>query len=113
LFQHAIRTIIPVQAKAAKIADAPAKKDFKKAAIMKTPNRDLLVLLKNEFASEQAIEHEVRRINHILVQAESAEQFCRAHELVTRRHITSSPKKILRAIRFSELKAFWFLINKN
>jgi hypothetical protein len=86
---------------------------LKKAAIMKTPNRDLLVLLKNEFASEQAIEHELRLINHILVQAESVEQFCIAHELVTRHRITSSPDKILKAIRFSELKPFRFLINKN
>jgi hypothetical protein len=81
--------------------------------MMKIPNRDLLVLLKNEFASEKAIEHEVKRINHILVQAESPEQFCIAHELVTRRCITSKPKKILRAIRLVELKPFQFLINKN
>ncbi len=80
---------------------------------MKTPNRDLLVLLKNEFVSQQAIEHEVQCINHILIQAESVEQFCKAHELVERRRITSRPKKILRAIRFTELKPFRFLIGKN
>jgi hypothetical protein len=81
--------------------------------MMKTPNRDLLVLLKNEFASEQSIEHEVKWINHILVQAESPEQFCIAHELVTRHRITSKHKKILQAIRFAELRPFSFLINKN
>jgi hypothetical protein len=81
--------------------------------MMKTPNRDLLMLLRNEFASEQAIEHEVKCINHMLIQAESPEQFCIAHELVTRHRITSNPKKILQAIRFTELKAFRFLINKN
>jgi len=80
---------------------------------MKTPNRDLLMLLKNEFASEKAIEYEVKRINHILVQAESPEQFCVAHELVTRHRITSNSARILKAIRFAELKAFQFLINKN
>jgi len=80
---------------------------------MKTPNRDLLVLLKNEFASQRAIEQEVECINHILIQAESPKQFCLAHELVTRHRITANPKKILRAVRFSELKAFTFLINKN
>jgi hypothetical protein len=84
-----------------------------KIATMKTPSRDLLVLLKNEFASEQAIEQEVRSINHILIRAESPELFCIAHELVTRRSITSSSKKILLAIRFGELKPFYFLINKN
>ena len=80
---------------------------------MKTPNRDLLVLLRNEFASQRAIEHEVECLNDILVQAESAEQFCIAHELVTRGHITSRPKKILQAIRFAELRPFYFLINRN
>ena len=84
-----------------------------KSAVMKNPNRDLLVLLKNEFVSQQAIQHEVECINHILVQAESFEHFCQAHELVERNRITSKPKKILRAIRFSELKPFRFLINKN
>ena len=80
---------------------------------MKTPSRDILVLLKSEFANEQAIEHEVKRINHILIRTESPEQFCTAHELVTRQRITSRPKKILKAIRFAELKPFYFLINKN
>lgn len=80
---------------------------------MKTPGRDLLVLLKSEFVSEQAIEQQVRSINHMLMQAESPEQFCIAHELVTRSRITASPKKILRAVRFTELKPFQFLVNKN
>jgi hypothetical protein len=80
---------------------------------MKTPNRDLLVLLKNEFASQRTIEREVECINLILIQAESPEQFCIAHELVARSYITSKPKKILKAIRFTELKPFEFLINKN
>jgi hypothetical protein len=80
---------------------------------MKTPNRDLLVLLKNEFASQRAIEHEVECLNYILIKAESPEQFCIAHELVKRSYITSKPKKILQAIRFAELKPFQFLINKN
>jgi len=80
---------------------------------MKTPNRDLLVLLKNEFASQRAIEHEVEWLNYMLIQAESPEQFCKAHELVTRHNITSKAEKILRAIRYAELKPFWFLINKN
>ena len=80
---------------------------------MKTPNRDLLVLLRNEFASQRAIEHEVECLNDILVQAESPQRFCIAHELVTRSRITSRPKKILQAIRFAELRPFFFLINKN
>jgi hypothetical protein len=77
------------------------------------PNRDLLVLLKNEFMSQQAIDHEVECLNDILLIAESDEHFCVAHELVNRNRITSKPSRILKAIRFSELKPFRFLINKN
>jgi hypothetical protein len=80
---------------------------------MKMPTRDLLVLLKNEFMSQKALDHEVECLNDILRTAESDEQFCVAHELVNRNRITVKPKKILRAIRYSELKAFRFLINKN
>jgi hypothetical protein len=80
---------------------------------MKMPNRDLLVLLKSEFMSQQAIEQEVEYLNDMLRRTESDDQFCLAHELVDRNKITSKPKKILKAIRFTELKQFRFLINKN
>jgi hypothetical protein len=80
---------------------------------MKMPTRDLLVLLKNEFMSQRALDQEVECLNDILRTAESDEQFCVAHELVNRNRITAKPSKILKAIRYSELKAFRFLINKN
>lgn len=79
---------------------------------MKTHNRDLLVLLKNEFASQQAIEHEVECLNHILIRTESPEQFYIAHELVEGYSITSKPKRLLRAIS-SKFRPFVFLLNKN
>ena len=116
MFRRVAGIIIPALVRAA-AADVPATKECqgtkKYAAVMKTPNRDLLVLLKNEFASQRAIEQEVECINHILIQAESPQQFCIAHELVARNRITSNPRKILQAVRFSELKPFRFLINKN
>ena len=80
---------------------------------MKMPTRDLLVLLKNEFMSQRALDHEVECLNDILRTAESDEQFCVAHELVNRNRITDKPKRILKAIRYSELRPFRFLINKN
>ena len=80
---------------------------------LKNPSRDLLVLLKNEFMTEQSIEREVDSLNDILLKTESPESFCAAHELIVRNHITKKPIKILHAIRQSELKAFRFLINKN
>lgn len=80
---------------------------------MKIPNRDLLVLLRNENTSQSEIEQEVESLNEMLIEAESPDRFCVAHELVQKRRITSAPKKILKAIRYGELKAFYFLINKN
>jgi len=80
---------------------------------MKTPNRNLLVLLRNQFISREAIEQEVESLNEILLHTESHQQFCIAHELVDRYRITSKSKKILNAIRIAELKPFRFLICKN
>ena len=80
---------------------------------MNSPQRDILVLLRNEFMSEKAIEQHVGQLNEILRNAESPEEFCIAHELVDRNRITSKPRKILYAIRLAELKPFRFLINKN
>jgi len=80
---------------------------------MKMPNRDLLVLLKSEFMSQKAIEHEVECLNVMLRTTESDDQFCKAHELVDRNRITCNAKRILKAIRYTELKPFRFLVNKN
>ncbi len=80
---------------------------------MGNPKRDILVLLKNEFMSERAIEQEVECLNKILRQTEAPDQFCIAHELVDRNHITTRPIRILNATRTQELKPFRFLINKN
>lgn len=76
-------------------------------------SRNLLVLLRNEFMSEQAIEQEVDCLNEILFQAESPEQFCIAHELVDRNRITRKYKKLLRTYRYVSLPAFRFLLNRN
>jgi len=80
---------------------------------MKTPTRDLLVLLKNESMTQRAIDREVQWLNDILRGAESKEQFCGAHELVDRNYITGNHKKIIRESGFRNLRAFRFLLNRN
>ena len=80
---------------------------------MPGPKRDILVVVKDQHLSDQAIEHEVECLNEILRLAETNEHFCIAHELVDRYRITAKPRRILKAILFTELKAFQFLINKN
>ena len=56
---------------------------------------------------------EVTYLHEMLLAAESKEHFCRAHELVDRNRITRKPPRILKAIRFSQLKPFRFLLNRN
>lgn len=80
---------------------------------MRSPKRNLLVLLKNEFMSEQAIEQEVECLNSLLLETESKEAFCIAHELVDRNYITRKKRKILKETRYYYLRPFRFLINRN
>jgi hypothetical protein len=76
-------------------------------------HRDITVLLKYEFMTEQNIRHQVEILNKLLVQTESPESFCTAHELVDRNRITSKTQKILKESQFYNLRPFRFLINKN
>jgi hypothetical protein len=80
---------------------------------MRGPKRDILVVVKDQYLSEQDIEQEVQCLNEMLRVTETQEEFCKAHELVDRNRITNRPQKIVKAIQFSELQPFRFLINKN
>ena len=80
---------------------------------MKHFDRDIMVLLKTEFMTEKEIEQEVEQLNQILLLVETAGNFCKAHELVHRNHITSKKEKLLAVFHFPTLKPFWFLININ
>ena len=81
---------------------------------MKTaPDRDLLVLFKNEFMSQQAIDQEVNCLNKILRRTDQPHEFCKAHELVRRNRITQKTEKLLKAFHQPLLKPFWFFISKN
>ena len=77
---------------------------------MKTSNRDLLVLLKDE-----AIEHEVELLNEILFHVESTDTFCRANEIVdmNKYKVLHDQKCLVQLMYQSELKPFVFLCNKN
>jgi hypothetical protein len=80
---------------------------------MKNYNRDLLLLYKTEVYSEDLLQHEVECLHQILLNVEGNDVFCMAHELVTRSKITDKAKAILKAVKHSTLKPFYFLINKN
>ena len=80
---------------------------------MKNRNRDLLVLLKTASLSGDDFEKHIDCLHNVLLQVECNDVFCQAHELVARNSITLKKKKIMRAIESTELKPFYFLINKN
>jgi len=82
---------------------------------MKTPNRDLLVLVKDEFASEQFMEQELEQLNDLLFHFETMDNFCSAHELfdINRLRISRNNHYLRQIARIQELKPFQFLCNKN
>jgi hypothetical protein len=82
---------------------------------MKSPNRDLLVLLKDEYMSEHAIEQEVERLNAMLFHVESNENIAQAHELIdlNKFRIYPQKKKVMQVLQEKELKPFVFLFNMN
>lgn len=112
--QRVIRTITLVPAKAA-IAAAllPRECLVIKFPAMRNYSRNLLVVVKDLFLSERAIEHEMECLNDILSHVETSQEFCIAHELVNRNRITQDHRKILKESRHFTLRCFRFLINKN
>jgi len=82
---------------------------------MKTPDRDLLVLMKDEFVTEQFMACELEKLNALLFHYETLETFCEAHEVfdLTNYKILRGTRSIQRIVRQQELKPFQFLCNRN
>jgi hypothetical protein len=82
---------------------------------MKTKNRDLLVLLKDDFRTEQAIENELERLNELLLRTETMLNFCVANEILdfNRYKVYQEYTKIVKVLSQDKLKPFQFICNKN
>ena len=82
---------------------------------MKTPNRDLLVLVKDEFANEKFMEQELDKLNDLLFHYETLEGFCVAHEAfdINKYKVVRKPQSLQKIVRQKELKPFQFIFNKN
>jgi hypothetical protein len=82
---------------------------------MKTPNRDLLVLVKDEYMNERFMEQELEQLNDLLFHCETMDNFCLSHEVfdMNRYKILTNAVAIQQIIRHKELKAFQFICNKN
>jgi hypothetical protein len=82
---------------------------------MKISNRDLLVLVKDEYYTREAMEVELEQLNRLLIDFETMENFCTAHEVfdMNKYKIISQPRKLEKIISKKETKAFVFISNKN
>ncbi len=82
---------------------------------MKTPNRDLLVLVKDDHLDKEAIEFELEQLNQLLFVFETADNFCIAHEVfdLNKYKTIHNAKTIKQIMKQKELKAFVFISNKN
>jgi hypothetical protein len=82
---------------------------------MKSPDRDLLVLLKDETMSEQAIEQEVEKLNSMLVNIESSDGFYSSHEMLdlNKFKLIHDRKIISQMCKDKQMKPFTFLCNLN
>lgn len=82
---------------------------------MKASNRDLLVLVKNEFPNDRFMEQEIEQLHELLYRHETLQIFCRCHEIfdLNKFKILRKRSSMQRVISQEELKPFQFLCNKN
>ncbi|QEC41600.1 MULTISPECIES: hypothetical protein [Chitinophagaceae] len=82
---------------------------------MKTPNRDLLVLVKDDHLSEAAMENELEQLNQLLFHFETIDNFCVAHEVfdMNRYKVIHTARHIRKLVHQKELEPFVFICNKN
>ena len=82
---------------------------------MKTPNRDLLVLVKDDHLNEKAMEFEVDQINRLLMVFETVDNLCTAHEVfdLNSYRIHNDFRSVRKVISDQHLKPFVFICNKN
>lgn len=82
---------------------------------MKTPNRDLLVLVKDDHLNGKAMENELEQLNQLLFHFETIDNFCAAHEVfdMNKYKILHESKLIRKLVNQEELAPFVFICNKN
>jgi N-acetylglucosamine-6-phosphate deacetylase len=82
---------------------------------MKTPNRDLLVLVKDNHLNKDAIEFELEQLNQLLLVFESMDNLCMAHEIfdLNKYKIIHKHGLVRQVMNQKELKPFVFISNKN
>lgn len=81
---------------------------------MKSPNRDLLVLVKHAHENHEAMEQELSQLHSLLLDIENPTTFCNVFEVIdcNRFRVYANQKRIMKSISAVD-NAFVFLNNKN
>ena len=81
---------------------------------MKSPNRDLLVLVKHAHENQEAMEKELTRLHSLLLEIENPMTFTCVFEVIdcNKFRVYADQKRIMKTISNGE-SAFVFLNNKN
>ena len=82
---------------------------------MKNANRDLLVLVKDAYTNKEAMQYELQQLNMLLVNFETLESFCIAHEVfdIQKYRVLTKRSQLQKIIEKETLKPFMFICNKN
>ena len=82
---------------------------------MKPPNRDLLVLVKDEYHNESMMQRELQELNRLLFHFETLDTIALAHEVfdLNKGKVIVRCSSIKRILENKVLKAFQFACNKN
>lgn len=82
---------------------------------MKNSNRDLLVLVKDAYTNNEAMQFELQQLNMLLVNFETLESFCIAHEVfdIQKYRVLTKKSQLQKIIEKDTLKPFMFICNKN
>ena len=82
---------------------------------MKTPNRDLLVLVKDEYHSESMMQRELQKLNRLLYHFETLDTIALAHEVfdMNTGKVIDKASGVKKMLENKILKPFQFACNKN
>lgn len=82
---------------------------------MKNSNRDLLVLVKDAYTNNEAMQLELQQLNMLLVNFETPDSFCIAHEVfdINKYRVLTKRSQLQKIIEKETLKPFMFICNKN
>lgn len=82
---------------------------------MNNPNRDILVMFRQELMTPQAMERQVTLLHDLLYTVEKLDNLVRAHEILdlNKYKLINKPHLVKEFLRSGKEKPFVFLNNKN